>query len=148
MNISMHYDSLTPRRALIVAGLVFLALGVVGLFVDWDSSGPFRLSTGKIIALLMIGAAFEWVAEVLTSETKRPFTKFFAVVLTVAGIVGLFVQDWGVTTIAAPWEALTYLALGVLLGLSAWLPRRFHDYEWATGWSSGLEGSSRVTTYR
>lgn len=143
----MDRDLLTPRRALIWVGLVLLGFGVLGFFVDWDQ-GPLHLTLGKRVAFIALGLFVEWVAEVLTSEIKRPITKVLAIAMLAAGVTALFVTDWGFTSAGRPWEALVYMASGLVLGLSAWWPARFRDYEWATGWSSGLEGSSRVTPYR
>jgi hypothetical protein len=32
--------------------------------------------------------------------------------------------------------------------IALWWPRRFYDYEWGTGWSSGLKWASRTDAYQ
>jgi len=141
-------DITTPRRTLLVAGLVLIALGVAAFIFDWSNADPIALPLAKRIVFIVIGLAFQWVAEIWTTEWKRSVAAVFGIVLIPIGLVALFAHDLGFMHAGGPWEGVLYLAMATVQGVALWWPRRFYDYEWGTGWSSGLKWASRTDAYQ
>jgi len=130
----------TPRRALMMTGTIFAAVGVLGFFVDWRASDPVYLDIEKQAILIILGCFMWYTGEVWDSPWKRWVAGPLAIAFVILGAATLIAGDldFGFTQLNAPVEGGFLLVVGVWHALCVWYPRQFHDYEWATGVSSGL----------
>ncbi len=132
-----------PRRALMVAGFAMALLGILGFVFEWESTAAvLYMDTTKSIIFLAAGVALYWIGEVWSSPWKRNVAGVLALAYLALGIVGVAAGDsadnLGFTHINRPWEATIWLGTGAWTAITVWWPRRFWDYEWATGTSSGI----------
>jgi hypothetical protein len=141
-------DNTTPRRTLFVAGLVLIGLGIGGFVFGWSNSDPIALPLTKRILFIVAGLLLEWIAEIWTSEWKRIVSATLGAAFTALGIAALIAKDLGFMHTGGSWEGVLYLALALPQFVALWWPRRFYDYEWGTGWSSGLRFASRPDSYQ
>lgn len=135
----------TPRRAQMVTGGVLVALAITSFFVDWTVTSAIYMNLAKQAIYIVAGVVIYWIGEVWSSDWKRPFGGLLSVALVALGILAFVIggqqeSNLGFTHLNRPWEALLYLAGGIWHGITVWWPRRFDDYEWATGTSSGRVG--------
>jgi hypothetical protein len=135
----------TPRAALLLTGFVLLALPTrLGSFLR-----PSGAKSGRMRYLApATGATALWMSEAWPSNWKRPAGGLLGIALLVAGLSGAVGGNtksrWlpFIKRDSGRKEALLYAGLGAANIAAAWWPRPWRDYEWATGWSSGLTGTS------
>jgi hypothetical protein len=133
----------TPRRTMFAAGFALIILGIAGLAAGWASGDWLAFTTAKGIAFIVCGIVLELVAEVWTAEFKRPVSALFGIATTALGVASIVTDDLGFMATGGWTEGVLYLALGLPQFVALWWPRRFYDYEWGTGWSSGLKFASK-----
>jgi hypothetical protein len=137
----------TPRAALLVTGLVLLALPTpLGAFLRSSRKG--EAGGGRLNYILpAAGLTAMWMSEAWPSNWKQPADGLLGVGLLLAGLPGVVAGGkkarkrkflWGATDRK---QSLVLAALGLANMAAAWWPRPWRDYEWATGWSSGLPGT-------
>jgi len=129
-----------------VAGLALIVVGIAGLFANWGVNDWIAMTTVKSIAFIVLGLLTEYVAEVWTTEIKRPYDTLLGVVTIVVGLACLATDDLGFMR-AGNLEGAFFLAIGIPQMLALFWPRRFYDYEWGTGWSSGMKWSSKADVH-
>ena len=136
----------TPRRTMFVAGLALILVGIAGLFANWGVNDWIAMTTAKSIVFIVLGLFTEYVAEVWTTEIKRPYDAFCGMAAVVLGVGSLLTNDLGFMRVGNL-EGVFYLAIGIPQLLALFWPRRFYDYEWGTGWSSGMKWSSKADVH-
>lgn len=136
-----------PRRALMIVSFGLVLLGILGFFVDWETTANvIYINTVKSLIVIPVGLFIYWVAEMWSSSWKRSVAGCLTLVYLALGMVGLVLganepDNLGFTHINRPWEAAIWIGLSVWTGITLWWPRRMFDYEWATGTSSGIRDS-------
>jgi len=132
-----------PRRALMATGLGMAILGMVGFFQEWEGTeAVVYMNTAKSWAVIGLGVGLLWIGEAWSSQWKRSVAGVCALSFLALGFVGVFLganapDNLGFTHINGSWEAAIWLGVGAWTAITVWWPRRFFDYEYASGTSSG-----------
>jgi hypothetical protein len=137
----------SPRAALLVTGLILLVLPT-RLGAGLRSSK--RDTSGKAMKYLVpaTGVTALWMSEAWPSNWKQPAGGIIGIGLLAAGLSGLQPENKRsplprfLGRPADKRQAMLLAVLGAANIAAAWWPRPWRDYEWATGWSSGLQGTS------
>ena len=136
--VTKYYaKGLTPRRTLLIFGLLLAAVGVAGFFLDSSAGDGYHLDTGQNIAYLVVGLASLYVGEVWSSDSKRIFLGLAGVLFLGVAIAGFAIaggdgHDLGIFDVENPWENVVHLLLGLLFLGVTFYPRRFRDYSYGT----------------
>ncbi len=132
-----------PRRALMAAGLGMVVMGALGFVFDWERADAVVYMNGaKSGVLLGLGVVLLWIGEAWSSQWKRTIAGVCVLGFIALGVVGVLFgadapENLGFTHIANTWESTIWLGVGVWTAITVWWPRRFFDYEYASGTSSG-----------
>ena len=133
----------TPRRALMLTGLILMGFGAYGFFKEWGAADPMYLDLPKRLAYIVLGGFILYIGEVWSSPWKRYTAMGMAILMGAVGILTLAAgggsePNLGFTHLNRFWEAVLYLAAGGWHAVAVWYPRRHYEYEWATGVSTGI----------
>jgi hypothetical protein len=138
----------SPRAALLITGLILLVVPTrLGSLLRSPKRG-----TGGSKAMRYIvpatGVTALWMSETWPSNWKQPAGGLIGIGLLAAGLSGIQSENKKTPVLrflnrsGDRKQALLFAVLGAANIVAAWWPRPWRDYEWATGWSSGLKGTS------